>query len=158
MAGYPEPLLFGSVNGRGFTLIEILLTTAILVSCLCGLLAMYLNMFVVADLARDFLHATGAAQAKLEEIKEADFDNLAAFNATAFDLDGFAAGDSKGRVEVANTAYSDLITLRIICSFRSRGRLIGEDANLNGALSAGEDANNNGRLDSPVEIATLIAR
>ena len=143
---------------KGFTLVEILITTAILALCLCGLLASYVNMFSLSDLSRDFLQATNAVQAKTEEIKKTNFDNLSGLNATAFDIAGFSAGVAKGLVEVSDTAYADLKRVRVVVCFKSRGRLFGDDTNLNGALNAGEDVNNNGRLDSPAEIVTLIAK
>ena len=78
---------------------------------------------------------------------------------------GFTADDAEGRIEVASVAgYTDLKEVRIVASFRfKRGdleRVIGEDQNLDGDLDAGEgeDTNGNNRLDSPVEIVTLIAR
>jgi hypothetical protein len=52
--------------------------------------------------------------------------------------------------------YSDLQLVRAIVSFRSRNRVYGEDANLNGRLDAGEDADGNGRLSSPVEASTMV--
>jgi prepilin-type N-terminal cleavage/methylation domain-containing protein len=152
---------------RGFTLVETLIAAAILVFCLCGLLAAYINMFLLTDLARDFTLATNAMQAEMEDIKRTSFDSLMALNGTPFDVNGFAASDAKGRIEVCDNtscpaliSYGDLKRVRLVVCFRSRGRVIGEDANFNGALDVGlgEDINNNSRLDSPAELITLIAR
>lgn len=138
---------------------EVLLAGAILAFCLCGLLLTYINMFILSDLARDLTLATNAVQAKMEELKKTGYDGLLAFNNQNFDISGFASSDAKGLIEVTNNlGYADLTRVRIISSLKSRGRLIGEDQNLNGALDPGEDANGNGRLDSPIEIVTLIAR
>lgn len=144
---------------KGFTLIELLFTFSILVFCLCGLLLAYIQMFVLTDLSRDLTLATNAVQAKMEEIKKANFDSLLSLNGTTFDLTGFSSSDAKGRVEVVSTVYSDLMRVRIVASFRSRNRVIGEDANLDGDLDTGEDTFiSNSRLDSPMELVTLIAR
>ena len=147
------------ISLTGFTLIELLLAFSILVFCLCGLLLTYIQMFVLTDLSRDLTLATNAVQAKMEEIKKANFDSLLSLNGTTFDLAGFSSSDAKGRVEVVSTAYSDLMRVRIAASFRSRNRVIGEDANLDGDLDTGEDTFiSNSRLDSPMELVTLIAR
>jgi hypothetical protein len=131
----------------------------ILVSCLCGILFTYMSMFVLSDLARDFTLANNALQAKIEEIKKMSFDSLSVgdepFNLTDY---GFPRSESKGRIEISNTIYSDLKRVRLIGCFKSRQRIIGEDKNLNGILDTGEDINGNGRLDSPSELVTLIAK
>jgi len=149
----------------GFTLIELLLTFSILAFCLCGLLLTYINMFLLADLARDLTQATNLVQAKMEEIKQTDFAALAGFtldydeNSFFQDEAQYNAGLKKGVIiaTLTNTAYDDLRQARIITCFNSRGRVIGEDKNLNAVLDAGEDILIvNGVLDSPVEAATLI--
>lgn len=146
-------------NGRlGFTLIEVLLAMTVLVVCLTSILLTYVHMFILSDLSRDLTLSTNAVQDKMEEIKKTDFDSLSALNGTTFDITGFAASDAKGLIQVIDTAYADLKRIRLVACFKSRRRIIGEDANLNGVLNAGEDTNANGRLDSPVELVTLISR
>lgn len=151
------------LSDKGFTLIEVLVAAAILVFCLCGLLATYVNMFFLQDLARDFTLATNAVQAKMEEVKRTDFTQLTQAKTGPFNLTdyGLPITESKGRLEVEENfgGYtSNLTRVRLIASFKSRGRIIGEDSNLNGILNSGEDTNTNGRLDSPVELVTLIAK
>lgn len=144
---------------KGFTLVEVLLAGAILAFCLCGLLLTYINMFILSDLARDLTLATNAVQAKMEEIKKTSYAGLSTFNGVTFDIAGFASSDAKGVVEVTdNLGYADLTRVRIVSSLKSRGRIIGEDQDLDGVLDFGEDANGNGRLDSPIELVTLIAQ
>ena len=149
----------------GFTLVEALMAITIVAFCLCGLLATYINMFFLTDLTRDVTLATNAVRAKMEEIKRLSFASLSAesprwtFNLTDY---GFPSNDSKGVVEIQEnySNYTDQLTkVRVSAYFKSRGRVIGEDANLNGAFDTpGEDVNNNGRQDSPVEMVTLIAK
>lgn len=139
-------------------MIELLLTVTMLSFCLCGILITYINMFFLSDLSRDITLATNAVQAKMEEMKKTNFDNLAAFNGTTFDLDGFSGSTAKALIEVTNTGYSDLKIVRISASFKSRFQTVGEDENFNGVLNSGEDDDANGRLDSPVELVTLIAK
>ncbi len=155
------------LSDRAFTLIELLLTFSILVFCLCGLLLTYINMYILSDLSRDLTLANNAVQAEMEIVKRTDFAGLLVLDGTPFNIAGFVTADARGRIEICDNTtcpalipYADLKRVRIIACFRSRGRLIGEDQNLNGALdiAAGEDVNDNVRLDSPVEVITLIAR
>ncbi len=160
--------LNGLSHLTGFTLIELLLTINILAFCLCGVLLTYINMFILSDLSRDITLATNSLQAKMEEIKKTNFDNLSSLNGTTFNIAGFASSDAKGRIEVYNvtlrpTPTETLKRVRIVVCFKSRGRIIGEDKNLNGILDSGEDKNMPGedgynRLDSPMELLTLIAK
>ena len=145
---------------KALSLIELMVTVTIVVIGLTSILASYANMFILGDLARDLSRATNAVRAQMEEIKQEEFDNLDALDATTFDLDGFTALEAKGRIEVRGvTGNSGLREVRVIGCFLSRNRVIGEDSNLNGVLDvpALEDQNNNGRLDCPVEFITLLA-
>jgi type II secretory pathway pseudopilin PulG len=157
---------------KGLTLIEVLLAAGILAFCLSGLLLSYVNLFILMDLARDFTYANNALQAQMEGIKNTVFANLTALNNTNFAVTGNNSSDIIGTGVIGvfdvndpfrntNTTYADLKRVRIVISFRSRARIIGEDKNLNGILDAGEDdpgygVNGTGRLDSPVEAVTII--
>ncbi|MFH1442392.1 MAG: prepilin-type N-terminal cleavage/methylation domain-containing protein [Candidatus Omnitrophota bacterium] len=144
---------------RGLTLVEVMVTFAILAFVLSGLLALYLNIFLLSDISRQTILASNAAEAEMELIKNTNFDNLLALNGNTFNLNGFPAADAIGVINVSNTAYTDLLRVRVVISFRQRGqRIVGEDRNLNGVLDTGEDTNGNGQIDSSVEIVTLISR
>lgn len=152
------------LSDKAFTLIELLFTFSILAFCLCGLLLTYINMYVLSDLSRDLTLVNNAMQAEIETINRMDFDDIDDLNGTTFDITGFSAANAKGRIEVSDltiraTPTETLRRVRIVTSFRSRGRVIGEDQDLDGQLDAGEDTLiANGRLDSPVEIVTLVVR
>jgi|TARA_B100000315_G_scaffold240601_1_gene260597 prepilin-type N-terminal cleavage/methylation domain-containing protein len=146
---------------KGFSMIELMIGVAILVFALTALLASYANMFLLSDVARDNSIATNAIRSKIEEVKKQSFTSLDAYNGTIFNLDGFSPSDAKGIIEVSNVAgFINLKEIRVVGCFVSRGRVIGEDTNLNGILDVGtgEDVNNNSRLDSPAEIVTLITK
>lgn len=134
-------------------------------------------MLLLSDLSRDLTLVTNAVQAKMEEIKKTNFDCLFSsgtscgsctscfYNGQVFDIAGFTSVDAKGRIEICDTvtcptiiSYSDLKRVRLVACFKSRERLFGEDSNLDGNLTEAEDLNNNDRLDSPVELVTLIAK
>lgn len=119
------------------------------------------------EVNRNFTLAYSALKSKMEEIKDADFDDLdtscpggSFCNGEAFDLEGFPSGRSKARIEIALVTGESygyrLKKIRLIACFKSRNRVIGEDTNLNGACDSGE-CGSNSRLDSPVALATLIA-
>jgi type II secretory pathway pseudopilin PulG len=156
------------MDKRAFTLVEVLFTFGILAFCICGILLTYIQMFVLVDLSRDTTLATNAAQARMEELKRASFTSLSGFNGQTYDVSGFASGNAKCRVEVSDVTIRNPYTetlkrARVVVCFKSRGRVIGEDSNLNGNLDSGEDRQHSGedgfgRLDSPVELVTLIAK
>lgn len=142
---------------RGFTLIELLVTMTILAFCLCGLLATYINLAFLTDLSRDTSLATNACLAKIEEIKNANFDCLSETacvscsgsclscfcNQSTFALPGIAQG--VGKIEIGMVSgYTNLKTVRVVACFRSRNRLIGNDLN--------------NCQTSPVEVDTLVAQ
>lgn len=101
----------------GWTLVELLIGTALLVGAASALLlGMHYAMLHVDHLSQ-FQVAMNAARGQLERLAATDFDTLATGAA-------FAAARSSGR---------------LVCS--------GEDANCNGVLEGGEDANGNQVLD-----------
>jgi hypothetical protein len=144
---------------KSLTLIETVIASSILLMCLTAFLSSFLTLFILTDLARDTALAKCAVQAEMEEMHRITFGNLLTQDATTFSLPGFSAARGIGRREVRNVSgHPDLREVRIIASFRTKKRVVGEDINFNGQLDSGEDANGNGRLDSPIEIITLIAR
>jgi len=155
---------------EGFTLIEVILAFGILAICLCGILLTYINMFILSDLSRDLTLATNAVQAKMEEIKKTNFDNLFTVCPATPPANSFCDGDTFnlvgvaqgiGKIEICDnttcptqTGYGDLKRVRIWACFQSRDRVIGGDKNLDGDFSdTGEDASL-----VPVEMVTLIAK
>lgn len=153
------------LSNSGFTLAEVLVTFFLLAFCLCGLLLTYINMLNLTELSRSLTLATNAVQKELEDIKRINFDSLMALDGTTFDIAGFSSSYAKGRIEICDNitcpaiiSYSDLKRVRLVACFKSRGRIFGEDQNLDGSLNTGEDKNGNNRLDCPVEVITLISR
>jgi prepilin-type N-terminal cleavage/methylation domain-containing protein len=161
---------------KGMTLVEVLVASSIFAFCIAGLLLTYMNLFVLTDLSRDTTIANNALAAKLEAAKTVSFGNLltwcntsTGFNVANEDLlsGGVPIVIGKGNITCeyvpdpfTNTTYSDLIKVRVVISYKSRSRVVGEDQNLNGQLDIGEDdaryAGGAGRLDSPVEGVVLI--
>lgn len=122
--------LMTKLLNRGFTLIEVLFTAAIIAVCVCGLLLTYMNMFILADLSRDYTLATNTAQARMEEIKKRNFSNLSLenglFNLTDY---GFPSPQSSGSVNITEnfSNYTNALTrVKVSACFRSRARTIGD--------------------------------
>jgi len=145
----------------GFTMLEVVVTTFVLVVAICGLLGLFFSSIILNETARNTSIAIQAAQAKLEELKNVSFSDLPTYNNTTFDVSGFGSGLAKGRVEVSDTAYNssdyNLKKVHISVSWKQNSnRIVGEDVNLDGAYSSSEDTNSDGELNSPAEIYSFI--
>ncbi len=159
------------INSTGLTLVEVLVASSIFAFCLAGLLLTYMDLFILTDMSRDSTIANNILQAKLEEQKSKAFSALCNETFDVSDSNFLVNGSpmviGKGVIEISNvsvynTTYSglDLKKARVVISFKSRNRVIGEDKDLDGILDAGEDdsyyLNGTGVLNSPVEGITLI--
>jgi prepilin-type N-terminal cleavage/methylation domain-containing protein len=160
-------------NRKGMTLVEVLVAASIFAFCVSGLLLTYMNLLIMTDVSRDTTIANNVLQARLEEARTVNFANLSSWcgSTTGFSVVTNDYG-SPTQLGVGNitcedvadpftgTTYLDMMKVRVVISFKSRNRVIGEDANLNGQLDSGEDdshyPNGAGQLDSPVEGVTLI--
>ncbi|MBU4589882.1 MAG: prepilin-type N-terminal cleavage/methylation domain-containing protein [Candidatus Omnitrophica bacterium] len=152
-------MAFRYKSNSGLTLLELMIATAVLVVAIAGLLATFAGLFSLNENTRKLTLAATACQDKLEEIRNSSFAALyTLYNNTAFEPDGFAASDAEGTVYIDNTD-PDLLEVAVSVSWRGRSnKIVGEDANLNGALDTGEDTNGDERLSSPAEIVTLIGQ
>ncbi len=154
----------------GFTLVEVIFVAAILAVVILGLIRGYLYIAAAGDMAEKKMTALIAADALIEEMREADFDTLiSTYNGRTFPLDGV---EGLGTVRVVNTHVAasgaveelingeplEVLAVRVaVCWRNHNGRVVGEDQNLDGALD-GEDINGNLLIDSPVTIETVLAR
>lgn len=153
-----------SCSEKAFSLVEVLVASAVLAFAFAGMLATYISLFALSDISEKYLMANNALQTEMEKIRLMNFSDIISLNGTTFSVAGIASGDSAGRIEV--TDYSlrtspkeTLRKVRIVVCFRHKGQIIvGEDKNLNGRLDFGEDVSPyNGRLDSPVEAVSFIS-
>jgi type II secretory pathway pseudopilin PulG len=157
---------------NAFTLTELLLSVAILAFVLVSILLLFINCIVFNETNRNITFVYKAIESKMEEVKNASFDNLyTASNCPSpkptgsfchddppFNLEGFSSSNAKGRIEIISEADNLKKVSVIACFFKSKNRTIGEDADCDGVLDSGEDANNNSQLDQAAKIITLIAR
>lgn len=162
---------------KSMSLVEVMVAGAILAFCLVGVLGAYASLFILADVARDTSLVSNAVQFEMEQLKKESFDTLDGYNNRLFYV-AYTSSDytnvsitttapeaslliAVGKITVQTiTTYtkSSIKEIRIVASFKSKNRVVGEDANLNGDLDSGEDSNGNSRLDSPVELVTLVVR
>ncbi|MBU1147969.1 MAG: prepilin-type N-terminal cleavage/methylation domain-containing protein [Candidatus Omnitrophica bacterium] len=145
------------MKNKGFTLLELMITAAILVIAITGLLALFTGLSSLNQNSKNITLAMIACQDKMEEIRDSDFSTLYVnYNGANFDPAGFPTADAEGAISINNTD-PDLLEVCAAVSWRERSnRIIGEDVNLNGSLDGGEDLNGDNRLSSPAEIVTLI--
>ncbi|MDO8602713.1 MAG: prepilin-type N-terminal cleavage/methylation domain-containing protein [Candidatus Omnitrophota bacterium] len=144
---------------RGFTLLELMIAVGVLVVALVGLLGVFAHLIVLNENSSKLTLAVAACQAKLEEMRNSTFSTLyTTYNGAIFNPTGFSSGEARGAVYI-NNSNLNLLQVFVSVSWRTRSnRVIGEDINLNGIRDAGEDLNGNLRLDSPGQLATLMAQ
>ena len=148
-------------RGSGFTLLELLITTGVMMVAIAGLLQLFVGCLWQSESSGKLTGAMAEAYGKWEEVQATNFDNI---------IPNFSKGGVPGNVfPLATTAGNgavylqaispDVLQVDIVVSWRDKGNdVVGEDKNLNGILDGGEDLNNNGRLDSPTSLTALIAR
>lgn len=154
----PENKLFKK-HKSGFTLLELMVAVGVLIVALAGLLGVFAHLISLNENSSKLTLAVAACQAKLEEIRNSNFQIVYTnYNNTSFNPGGFPSGEAKGAIAIDNS-NPNLLQIFVSVSWMTRSnRIIGEDRNLDGVLNAGEDSNANGRLDSPAGIATLMAQ
>ena len=145
-------------TNRGFTLPELMISALILGVTFVGLLLTFVKCMELNELSRNSMTAVAAAKSKMEEIKNADLNQIyTSYNNVSFDVTGFSSANAKG-VSYVNNSNPDLLLVTIsVCWKQKNGRIIGEDANLNGAYNVGEDTiTANGTIDSPAQVVGYV--
>jgi prepilin-type N-terminal cleavage/methylation domain-containing protein len=138
----------------GFTLVEIIVATAVFLMAVVGILYSYAKCLELSEIGRTSTIALQAVKNKLEEIKAADFSTVhGTYDGTTFTAPGL---NGIGKVYVDNSNAKLLVVKAVFCWRLADGRVVGEDRNLNGVLDAGEDKNGNQEIDSFVEVLTQI--
>lgn len=145
----------------GFSLIEILMATVILVVAVTGLIQLFIYCSILSEESRNLAQAMTEAQSTFEKISNDNYSAIITDYAAGgtpgnkFDL---SQGNGKGVIYI-DSSNPDLLKIEIVVSWRNQnGRIIGEDTNLNGILDGAEDSNGNGKLDSPGTFISWIAK
>jgi len=154
---------------RGFSLLELMISTGILIIIMVGLFYTYISCFELNEFSRNCMLANNALQAHLETIRETySFDDLDLLHESSTALNTYGTDQPLGiiRVDVYTSIYNnteaEMKYVRLVACWQQKsGRVIGEDTNLDGILDdATEDIINPNRdtMDSPAEITALITR
>lgn len=146
---------------NGFTLLELMIASAVIIVVLVGLLSTYVVCLELNETTRNTNLALNSAQRVLEEIRSVTFSGVAStYNGYNFSVSGMQANESLGRVYVDNT-NPNLLDIKIGVCWRQRGsKIIGECRVSGGSLifDPTSDINGNNLLDSPVQLSTLMAQ
>lgn len=158
-------------KNAGFTLIEVLIATAILVTAILSTLSLLTHSLSLAQGDRELAVVQYEAEREMERICALDYLTIRNGDATvgipAYTNNGALRQtsianitnnlDRSGTVYAQELAVDGLIRIKVVVCYLQKNRPIGEDANFNGVLDGGEDANGNGELDSPCQIETVVA-
>ncbi|MFH1858195.1 MAG: hypothetical protein ABH845_04760 [Candidatus Omnitrophota bacterium] len=145
---------------NGFTLLEVVISSAILLLTILGVLATYQHAIVLSRVNEGHTLALQSAQATLEKMRGHVFGRLLMdYGPSGNPGNTFVPAGLTGRGAISfDTTDPAVLGVRIVVCWREKGRLFGEDENLNGRLDSGEDANGNGLLDSPVRLVTFLTQ
>lgn len=142
------------ISQSGFTLVELLVASMILIITIVGILISYIRSLELAEMSRNSSVAINASRSRIEQMKNTDFAQIVTnFNNVTYTVPGFSGIG----VSYVTTVSANLIQVTATFCWQQRnGRVVGEDKDLDGAVDAGEDTNGNGRLDSPTQIISDI--
>jgi prepilin-type N-terminal cleavage/methylation domain-containing protein len=154
-------------KNRGFTLVEILFSMAILVTLLVGVMSLLVYCMNLQDTSRNTALVINQMREKLEEIKALDFDTVISTyqnKPLTVALNGI---NGQVRIEIIKDQFNNiyvagsnnsLINMRVIAGWVQRaGRTIGEGTVV-GSNFILSDTNSNGVIDSPLELITAVCR
>lgn len=141
---------------RGFTLPELLISIVLLLPVFTVVMQTFIKCTTLTDIARNSSIAVWTCKNQIAAIQNTAFVNIAG----TWNNDTFTAANANVNgigVTYIDSSDPDHVVVTVSFSWRERsGRIIGEDADLDGTLDVGEDANGNGQLDSEVEMTTVI--
>ncbi|MFH1061789.1 MAG: type II secretion system protein [Candidatus Omnitrophota bacterium] len=144
---------------KGFTLVEILVSTAIMAIAITSTLQILMYLLQMNEANQVSVACMNRAQGIMDEIKRVNYDDvITLYNGNQFTVAELTSRNVRhSGVIYANEIEADfLIDIKVVISWGNRNRIIGEDTNLNGVLDIGEDLNGNGQIDSPVMIEGTI--
>ena len=146
---------------EGFTLVEVLVSVATITITISGLVQSFTASSLLADMSANMSVAIREAESKMEEIRNYNYSLVTTdyvLGGTPGNTFSLTAATGKGVIYI-DSSNASLLTIEIDVSWKDRdGRVIGQDANLNGTIEAGEDPDGNSKLDSTVKIITQLAK
>lgn len=143
------------LNNKGFSLSELMIATLIFSFTFAGVILVFFRCMELSEMARNTSAALNACKSWIASIEDTAFDQIVGtYNNATFPPPPNVNG--KGVIYVTSPSANLLLVTTAFSWKEKNGRLMGEDANINGQINAGEDINANGMLDSPVKLTTYI--
>ena len=143
-------------NGKGLTLMELMLAMLVLVTALVSISVAYVACFELNETSKNTTLFINAAQKEMERIKNDEFGDIDDQDDATFTPD-YLPGDSIGSINVDST-NPDLLEVTVsICWRQKSGRIVGEAVDVGGVLTL-QDLDVDGIIDSPVQLTTLISQ
>lgn len=157
----------------GFTLVEVLIASIILVGTLAVILGVFTQCLNSAQSSSNHIKAINMAQHYLEKIRvridpandaaTISFSNLGRWNNQTFQLENGKYVVVCYVSQVPNAPMTIWDVKVLTCWREAANRILGEDDGagdpgnaLNGQLDLDEDENENGELDSPAQLQTIL--
>lgn len=151
-------------NSSGFSLLELVVVVAIIAVVIPGMMQLFISASDLSDVSGSKSAAMAEAYTTMEVIRNHDFDlittDYAAGGSPGNSFNSMILSGGKGMVFVGPyNGSNDILEVRVVISWPDkRGRIIGEDANLNGVFEMSEDVNNDGLYNSPATFVSYIAK
>jgi len=162
---FKEKRVYFMKNSKGFTLIEILISTLIMAVVLAGTFQTASYLLQVNELNDYQVICMNFLEGKMNEIRGVGFDNvLPQYSNVTFLVPELTAKGVQhlglvtiSTLETFSSGLPSMLGVKIIICLKQKNRILGEDANFNGLLDTGEDTLNvNGGLDSPYQIEVAV--
>lgn len=137
---------------------ELLIAILVLVIALVGLLYTYVGCFNLNETARNLTVATNAAQQRMEEIRNTNFDSISGtFNNQTFTVSNWLSAQNYiAKSFISTVVANQLLKATVVICWREKGgRIIGEAQDSGGNLVL---INDNENAKSPCTLVTYVAR
>lgn len=149
---------------NGFTLVELLLVVVIFAVVILGMLQLYIYTSTASEMAGNKTLAVTEAANKIEEIRNHEFSDIVtdySSGGTPGNTFSLTYLTGKGTIYI-DSSNPELLQIEVVVCWSDKySRIIGEDADLDGAFDStptSEDTMQaNNKLDSPVELVANIA-
>ena len=146
---------------KGFTLLELMIVSGILIIVLTGLLGSFIACIELTQNTKNANLALTAVVGKMEEIRGTPSENFlnitSAYGNRSYSIAGMSPSDGLVYVSVDDTNTS-LINISICACWRQRtSRIIGECTDSSGIVVFSDNDSDN-VLDSQVQLSSLMAQ
>lgn len=135
---------------NGSMLIELMIAVGIMVVVLVGYLHLFVYCLGLAETSGNITLTITEAQDKLEEMRNHNFNTLTVdYGASGVPGDEFSLSqlNGKGKIYFVPTGNPDLLHVEIVVAWVDK----------NNRTIGGVDDDSDGRIDSPIELETMIA-